>query len=245
MTQATGAQQRTIRPDGTVGLIHRAPTGYDTDDGSSDYSESGPAWVFGIRREERRVSMVGASDSDQHYVVLDSGSDEHVCPVNWHSTWPTTQSSRNAGPLLDVHSRELVDRGSRRVELRLFDGEDGRTTFKAASDFTVCEGLREAVWSAGRIVKAGGTIHLTKQGSWMELGGRWTPVEIRGNRFITYYAAHRSRGAIGAVTGQEQGAGGGPLAPIEEGDMELEEAMEIPEEEQRASASAVDPDDLE
>jgi len=144
-------------------------------------------------------------------ILLDSGSDEHMCPRSWHTEADLVVNPR-AGILRDVQGRAIREEGQRWVTMA-FQGDTGLSgaagsasesdEVRASSCFTV-GGVSGPLLSAGKIVKSGGEIHLTPAGSWMTIGGRDIAVRMQGSRFVVDPVRTVSAVTYGAVAAGER-----------------------------------------
>ena len=162
-----------------VGMVrYSSGDGLDTDSGSEDIpEEQEPRWVFGVR------SCCAVERHREDYVVVDSGSDEHMCPTDWHPEAILLPAS-GANPLMDVQGGLIPEDGQKEVEVIMTDGTTGEQ-ITAKSQFVVSASVREPLWSAGKIVQNNGIVHLEKGNSYMQFGNNaWIPLEMRGFRFI-------------------------------------------------------------
>ena len=184
--------------------------GWDTDSGSEDWPGEeedweSARWVFGVR------SCCAVERHREDYVVVDSGSDEHMCPTDWHPEAELLPSS-GENPLMDVQGGLIPEDGTKEVEVMMTDGTTGEW-ITAKSQFVVSASVREPLWSAGKIVQNSGIVHLEKGNSYMQFGrDNWIPLEMRGFRFIA-----KTLGAAGII-GMARNAdgmddGGGEFAP--------------------------------
>ena len=190
---------KSVSEDGSqrqVGMVRYAiGDGLDTDSGSEDQpEEQEPIWVFGVR------SCCAVERHREDYVVVDSGSDEHMCPSDWHPEAVLLPAS-GENPLMDVQGGLIPEDGTKEVEVAVTDGTTGEW-ITAKSQFVVSASVREPLWSAGKIVQNSGIVHLEKGNSYMQFGNStWIPLEMRGFRFIA-----KTLGAAGVV-GMARGAG--------------------------------------
>ena len=141
-------------------------------------------FVMGIENMAE-ISDYTGPDSVQRgqLILLDSGSDEHMCPQGWHPDADLMEKS-SQGRLRDVQGNPIEEQGRRMISMD-FEGwsDQGDTTgVRTSSCFTVGP-VREPLLSAGKIVQAGGTIHYEMSGSYIEIGGKRIEVEMVGNRF--------------------------------------------------------------
>jgi len=147
--------------------------------GTCDIS-SGPSsrpdvgWIMGVAAESE--DLVGSP------ILLDSGSDEHMCPTHWHRD-ADTLGPGPGGQLRDVQGGVIEDQGRRWVTMDLPSADGNDAPVVASSCFTVGN-VSEPIISVGKLVRSGGQCHFGGPlGSYVELGGRRIPVELVGNRF--------------------------------------------------------------
>jgi len=119
-------------------------------------------------------------------ILLDSGSDEHMCPLSWHREADTLRST-NQGILRDVQGNVIPNRGQRWVaqdhEAWHADDDWTKEQFRMTSCFTVGD-VAEPLLSAGKVVAAGGTVHLEGGNSYIEVDGKRVEVTMVGRRFF-------------------------------------------------------------
>jgi len=135
-------------------------------------------WIMGITDSEVDIKNIAAIG-----ILLDSGSDEHMCPEEWHDEVDTASSLHPPGTLRDVQGNPIRAGGQRLIKMTLSQKEGG-DPLVATSAFTVGP-VTQPLLSAGKIVRSGGSIHLARDPAecYMELGGQRTPIEMVGNRF--------------------------------------------------------------
>ena len=165
------------------------------------------------------MAVVAAKDSEQMpldigSLLLDSGSDEHMCPLKGHDD-ADTLVSEDPSMLRDVQGKIVADQGRIRATMNFKEiGTD--ELVRASSCFTVGN-FTEPLLSAGEIVRSEGVVHLEGgDKSYADLGGRRIPVIMVGNRFgpepVRTVAALGDR--LGASSSSSLGSSG-PAAPAE------------------------------
>ena len=127
--------------------------------------------------------MLGQSETGA--VLLDSGSDELMCPVGWHDEADTVLEEDGA-VLKDVQGAVISSGGRRWITCSHGGwrrGEEWCEDIRTTSCYTVGN-VAEPLLSAGKIVEAGGSIFLDGEGSWVKFpNGDTIPIFKVGNRF--------------------------------------------------------------
>ena len=147
------------------------------EDSGSDISAD--RWIMGVSAIEKEILAV---KEGYEYIVLDSGSGEHVCPDTWH---PEKQAQvrppSEDGPLRDVQGGILDDQGAKTVKMSL-EGETSGGELKLAVEFVVAKGVREPIFSWGKLLEAGAEMETSKNHGVMRIGGIETPITLIGKR---------------------------------------------------------------
>ena len=143
--------------------------------GAVDSGWGGDAWVMA-------AGSSGPAASSSPLVLLDSGSDEHVCPVAWREDLDLKFDDPGRNTVLrDVQGNVIRQLGSRRIMMDM-PAASGDGTVRAGAEFRVAD-VREPLLSAGKVVRNGGVIHLDAGNSYLALGTRRVAIEAHGNRF--------------------------------------------------------------
>ncbi len=66
-----------------------------------------------------------------HHVLIDSGADEHVCPIDFMTGVPLHKST--GGIMHDAQGNRIPEQGTRDVFLRLVHGRIAKVTFRVAN----------------------------------------------------------------------------------------------------------------
>ena len=161
------------------------------------------------------MAVSGSSDRWEKGILADSGSDEHVCPETWHDDADLDLSSQGRGGALRGVQGNLISDGGRRSLGLCFQTDEG-SNFNATTSFVVSDRVQEPLLSIGKMVRAGGVVHLTSAGSYLLVGDRRIPIQMRGNRFYValqrVVATVRHVAAVGddsPPAAPDPGAGGG------------------------------------
>ena len=111
-------------------------------------------------------------------LLLDSGSDEHLCTPKFAELIPT---SRDRGPLKvkDVQQNDLVISGQKKVPM-LVGPTGGKHAMEATVTFRVAE-VRDNIMSLGKLVRKGFSFNLGPHGCSMEKDGRSIPLYLERN----------------------------------------------------------------
>ena len=113
-------------------------------------------------------AVVGSTGS-----LLDSGSDEHLCILNF-ADLITTSRDRSLFKLKDVQQNDLVISGQKTVPV-LVGPTGGKHAMEATATFRVAE-VRDNILSLGKLVRKGSSFNLGPGGCSMEKGGRKVPL---------------------------------------------------------------------
>jgi len=149
-------------------------------------------------------------DGEAGSILLDSGSDEHMCPSWWHKGADTVQTVQGLGPLRDVQGNIIEEKGRRWIT-STYQGWNADTwepvsTVKSTSCYTIGE-VRKPLLSAGKIVEAGGVIHLEKGNSFMQIGDACVPVNMQGRSFVVSPEKTVAVGGVDGGTASSSAAG--------------------------------------
>lgn len=106
--------------------------------------EAGSSWVMGVSVDTRNSACGVRGRGD--LLLLDSVSDEQVCPEDWCDEVDLAFNGLGSLTLRDVQGREIKQPGKRRVSCR-YVGVGGEWV-KTESEFVVTQGVREPVHSA-------------------------------------------------------------------------------------------------
>lgn len=96
-------------------------------------------------------------------ILLDSGSDEQVCPEDCCNEGELSSEGLGSIRLRGVQGKQIKQLGKPCEGCR-YMGDDGFCV-KSDSEFVVTLGLREPVLNAGKLVKSCGVIHLDAEGA--------------------------------------------------------------------------------
>ena len=119
-------------------------------------------------------AVVGSPGS----LLLDSGSDEHMCTSKFADLIPT---SRDGSPLKlkDVQQNDLMISGQQTVPM-LVGPTGGKHAIEATATFRVAE-VRDNILSLGKLVRKGFSFNLGPCGCSMENDGRKVPLFLERN----------------------------------------------------------------
>ena len=132
-------------------------------------------------------------DDGQEFILLDSGSAEHVCPQAWHSESGSVVAKTEAGALRDVQGNILEDTGARGVKIDFRD-EAGERWKKTVITFTVATQVHEPILSWGKLLASGAEMQTDGSDKCMWLGDVKVPIFVRGHRlYVRGSAGARSR----------------------------------------------------
>ena len=133
--------------------------------------ETSTGWCFALTS---MCAVVGSTGS----LLLDSGSDEHLCTLKFADLIPT---SRDRSPLKvkDVQQNELVISGQKTVPM-LVGPTGGKHAMEATATFRVAE-VRDNILSLGKLVRKGFRFNLGPGGCSMEKDGRKVPLYLERN----------------------------------------------------------------
>ena len=107
-----------------------------------------------------------------HYVLIDSGADEHVCPVDFMTSVPLHKST--GGIMHDAQGNCIPEQGTRDVFLRLARGRIAKVTFRVAN-------VKNPILSLGRLIREGFDFALRGGSCIMSRGGEGIALEIHRN----------------------------------------------------------------
>ena len=114
-------------------------------------------------------AVVGSTGS----LLLDSGSDEHLCTPKFADLIPTSPD-RSPLKLKDVYQNDLVISGQKTVHM-LVGPTSGKHAMEATATFRVAE-MRDNILSLGKLVRKGFSFNLGPRGCSMEKDGRRVPL---------------------------------------------------------------------
>lgn len=107
------------------------------------------------------------------WLLLDSGSAAHGCPVEYATEFGQRGSS--AGPLQTATGETTVNHGERTVKYVLSDGKPASVKFEVLN-------IKKPILSVGRLKATGHEVHLGDE-SWIRKGNRTLPVTERNKVF--------------------------------------------------------------
>eukprot|EP00971_Amphidinium_carterae_P133145 2636545-Amphidinium_carterae.1 len=107
--------------------------------------------------------------------MLDSGSDEHCCPLDFAKHMKIGVSKRR---LVDVQGNPIPHEGVRRVRLQCVDKE--QIPVELDVPFQVCA-AHKVLLSVGRLVRAGAELRMTSECQELVLNGRSVPIVVMGS----------------------------------------------------------------
>merc|ERR1712194_464324 len=194
----------------TTGAVAR-----DDDDDSED------RWVM--------VAMVAALETGNFdgTILVDSGSDEHVCRADFGAGCEYVPGDTSRGVLRDVQGGHMTVSGTRRVPFSLTTSAGGEIQGEAQFKAGAC--FKKNVLSVGKLYDAGFDVVFSQsEGPHMKRGSYRVPLQRRGN---TFYLEPTS---IGVDVPASAGRVVAPVVPAD-GD----EMSPIPEEEIAEVADAV------
>ena len=112
-------------------------------------------WIFML------VSIAGLMHVS-HYVLIDSGADEHVCPMDFMQSVPLRKAT--GGIMNDAQGNRIPEHGTRDVFLRLAHGRIAKVTFRVAN-------VKNPILSLGRLIREGFDFALRGGSCTMSRGG--------------------------------------------------------------------------
>ena len=127
--------------------------------------ETSTGWCFALTS---MCALVGSTGS----LLLDSGSDEHLCTAKFADLIPT---SRDRSPL-KLKDVQQSDSGQKTVPM-LVGLTGGKHAMEATATFRVVE-VRDSILSLGKLVRKGFSFNLGPGGCSMEKDGRKVPLYL-------------------------------------------------------------------
>ena len=130
--------------------------------------ETSTGWCFAL------TSMCAAAGSTGS-LLLESGSDEHLCTPKFADLIPTSRD-RSRLKLKDVQQNDLVIACQKKVPM-LVRPTGGKHAMEATATFRVAE-VRDNILSMGKLVRKGFSFNLGPGGCSMEKDGRKVPLYL-------------------------------------------------------------------
>ena len=117
------------------------------------------SWVFGITSDGSDECEIGGIEKEG-LVMLDSGSDEHVVPMNYSKSLVRQEG---LGKLKDIGGSSLIPLGKQTVTHEVEDSKRGLVNM--TNDFVVSQRIKRPVISMGKFVRSGGEVRLKYEGA--------------------------------------------------------------------------------
>ena len=133
--------------------------------------ETSTGWCFTLTS---MCAVVGSTGS----LLLDGGSDEHLCTPKFADLIPTSRD-RSLLKLKDVQQNDLVISGEKTVPM-LVGPTGGKHVMEATATFRVAE-VRDNILSLGKLVRKGFNFTLGPCGCSMEKDGTKVPLHLKRN----------------------------------------------------------------
>ena len=130
----------------------------------------------------KQDSWIFAMGKDRHFessmILVDSGSDEHVCSYSF-APLAKTRETTNRCTMRDAQGNQITHEHQRDVKVRMQTSE-GLTT--ALTTFEVAD-VKGAILSVGKLVQRGFQVTLAPGGSFLEKNGKKVELIMKKNSF--------------------------------------------------------------
>ena len=185
----------------SAGAVWALPE-YEEEEWAEDPEEEDSQWIFaGTSAGPEKPAGTMAR------ILLDSGSDEHLCPKNFARTAPTRKTD-NRVVIRDAQGEVIEHELQRNVTMKLGGGVSASAPFEVAA-------VPRPILSAGKMVKEGVRVVLDMKGSYLEKGNKRIPLEMNRNTFYLPAVMCPAIADNGPDGGGATGSGGaGVDAPV-------------------------------
>eukprot|EP00974_Lingulodinium_polyedra_P117288 11162685-Lingulodinium_polyedra.AAC.1 len=106
----------------------------------------------------RDVASVHA-ERKRRAILIDSGSDEHVCRIDFGPCRSSTPGDTEASPLYDIQGKPMAVSDTRRVAFKL--ATEDRSLAKAEAEFKAGNSFGKNVLSMGKLIRQGYELSLS------------------------------------------------------------------------------------
>ena len=198
-------------------------------------------WIMAVSLDIRQTT----TDGPGHWILVDSGADDHVCP-EWYAPHVLPTENADALRLYDVQGNLLAQQGCKQVLLNFGSEEDASFSQSAQVTFVIGS-VRGPLLSLGKLIRAGCTIGDRNGLPCLERLGKRIPLALRRNSLYLYATfadvlGWTDRPLIAPVAEEEadlEMPNAEPAAPDGQGDADLPVPAEAVPEAQPEPAEAV------